>query len=199
MLHQHLMARGVCDRHLLDAMAHVPREQFVPPEFKQYAYDDRPLPIGRGQTISQPYIVATMIELAQITRESIVLDVGTGCGYMAAVIASIAKQVCTLECIPELAEMAARHFESLGIDNIDARRGDGYLGWPDDKLFDAILVSCAPRHVPENLLKQLKPNGRLVLPISHDSPRQILTCYQKTPRGDIEITEHMAVQFVPMV
>jgi protein-L-isoaspartate(D-aspartate) O-methyltransferase len=199
MLREHLMARGICDPRVLEAMAQVPREQFVPAELKKHAYDDRPLPIGHEQTISQPYIVASMIALARITPDSVVLDVGTGCGYMAAVIASIAKQVCTLECIPELAEMAARNFETLGITNIEARLSDGNLGWPEDRQFDAILVSCAPTHVPENLLKQLKPGGRMILPISRGGLHQILTSYNKAPDGKIEMTEHMAVRFVPMV
>ncbi|MCC2099518.1 MAG: protein-L-isoaspartate O-methyltransferase, partial [Hyphomicrobiales bacterium] len=146
MLRWHLIARGVREPHVLEAMAQVPREQFVPSDLKEHAYDDRPLPIGYGQTISQPYIVATMVELARITPESVVLDIGTGCGYMAAVIASITRQVCTLECIPELAAMAARNFETLGITNIDARLNDGCLGWPKERQFDAILVSCAPKH-----------------------------------------------------
>jgi protein-L-isoaspartate(D-aspartate) O-methyltransferase len=199
MLRKHLKARGIRDPRVLQAMADVPREQFVPAELKHHAYDDRPLPIGHGQTISQPYIVAAMIELAHITPESNVLDIGTGSGYMAAVTSKIAHHVCTLENIPALAEMAAAHFHSLGITNIDARLDDGYMGWPEDQQFDAILVSCAPPKVPEKFLKQLKPGGHMVLPISHYGPRQILTTYDKTTSGEINQTEHMAVQFVPMV
>ena len=199
MLNQHLKARGIQDPFVLDAMAKVPREQFIPPELRQFAYDDRPLPIGHNQTISQPYIVAAMIQLANITPESEVLDIGTGCGYMAAVIATIARHVCTLECVPELAELAAVNFAALGINNIDARVSDGSLGWPEDRQFDAILVSCAPEEAPQPLLNQLKANGKMIIPIGRSGMHQMLTSYHKTIEGKIEVNEHIPVRFVPMV
>ncbi len=199
MLYQHLKARGIHDPLVLDAMVKVPREQFVPPELVHYAHDDRPLPIGHNQTISQPYIVATMAELARLTPESEVLDIGTGCGYMAAVLASIARQVCTLERIPDLAEMAARNVEALGIKNVVVGVSDGNLGWPENRKFDAIIVSCAAKQVPEKLLEQLKPGGRMIVPVAHGTSHQILTSYCKKDDGKIEFTEHMPVKFVPMV
>ena len=180
-------------------MARIPREQFLPANLRYLAYDDRPLPIGHNQTISQPYIVAIMAQLAELTPESEVLDIGTGCGYMAAVIAVIAKQVYTLECIPELAEMAAENFATLGITNIDARVHDGQLGWPEKRQFDAILVSCAAQKVPQELLNQLKPGGRMIIPITKQGRHQKLTSYHKNSDGSIDTIEHLPVTFVPMV
>lgn len=199
MLRQQLMARGIDDKLVLDAMAKVPREQFVLPEYRDRAYDDCPLPIGLGQTISQPYIVALMVQLARINREACVLDIGTGCGYMAAILAEIASEVCTLETIPQLSSMAQSHFRELGIGNIDSRVGDGHLGWPDKRDFDAIIVSCAADQRPDTLLKQLKPGGRAIIPISLSTGGQMLTVYEKQANGAIKATRHSAVRFVPMV
>jgi len=199
MLHSHLMARGIRDPLVLDAMAEVPRELFVLPEYQQRAYDDLPLPIGHGQTISQPYIVALMIQLARINRDSSVLDIGTGCGYLAALLARIAYQVCTLETIPELTTMAQGHFRELGLKNIDARIGDGHIGWPENRQFDAIIVSCAADERPDKLLSQLKPGGRAVIPISLSAGKQMLTVYEKNQDGRLTSTEHTAVRFVPML
>ncbi len=199
MLQEHLKARGIMDELVLAAMRSVPRESFVPPDQQQYAYDDRPLPIGSGQTISQPYIVALMLQLAQLSPDSVVLDVGTGSGYMAAVAAQIARRVCTMECFSELTETAVRRFDSLGIANIDARIGDGSRGWPEQEVFDAILVSCVTDEAPHALIDQLKPGGRMVLPLSHDPHSQVLTTYHKTLAGPVEITEHLSVRFVPML
>ena len=199
MLHSHLMARGIRDPLVLDAMAEVPRELFVLPEYQQRAYDDLPLPIGHGQTISQPYIVALMIQLAHINQHSTVLDIGTGCGYLAAVLARIADQVCTLERIPELTTMAQGHFRELGLKNIDARIGDGHIGWPENRQFDAIIVSCAADERPDKLLSQLKPGGRAVIPISLSAGEQMLTVYEKDQDGRLTSTEHTAVRFVPML
>lgn len=199
MLQQHLMARGIQDELVLDAMAAVPRELFVLPEYRERAYDDCPLPIGEGQTISQPYIVALMIQLARIDQDACVLDIGTGCGYMAAVLAQIAREVCTLEFIPELAAMAQGHFRELKISNIDSRVGDGHLGWPGDREFDAIIVSCAADERPDQLLTQLKPGARAVVPVSLSPGQQMLTIYEKDADGKLTSTPHSAVRFVPMV
>ena len=199
MLHSHLMARGIRDPLVLDAMATVPRELFVLPEYRERAYDDLPLPIGNGQTISQPYIVALMIQLAHINKHSTVLDIGTGCGYLAAVLARIADQVCTLERIPELTTMAQGHFRELGLKNIDSRIGDGHIGWPETRQFDAIIVSCAADERPDQLLSQLKPRGRAVIPISLSAGEQMLTVYEKDEDGKLTSTQHTAVRFVPML
>ena len=199
MLHSHLMARGIRDPLVLDTMATVPRELFVLPEYRERAYDDLPLPIGNGQTISQPYIVALMIQLAHINKHSTVLDIGTGCGYLAAVLARIADQVCTLERIPELTTMAQGHFRELGLKNIDSRIGDGHIGWPETRQFDAIIVSCAADERPDQLLSQLKPGGRAVIPISLSAGEQMLTVYEKDEDGKLTSTQHTAVRFVPML
>lgn len=199
MLHMHLMARGIDDGLVLEAMAKVPREIFVLPEYVDRAYDDCPLPIGEGQTISQPYIVALMIQLARIDHNSRVLDIGTGCGYMAAVIAHVAREVCTLETIPELAAMARGHFQELALTNIDARVGDGHLGWPEDGQFDAIIVSCATDQRPDQLLKQLRCGGRAVIPITTAAGQQMLTIYEKNQEGELTSRAHTPVMFVPMV
>lgn len=199
MLRMHLMARGIDDDLVLEAMAKVPREIFVLPEYRDSAYDDCPLPIGEGQTISQPYIVALMIQLAHIDHRSRVLDIGTGCGYMAAVIAHIAREVCTLETIPELAAMAKDHFAQLALTNMDARIGDGHQGWPEQREFDAIIVSCAADKRPDQLLTQLKPGGRAVIPINKAPGEQMLTIYEKTRDGELTSTGYTPVRFVPMV
>jgi len=199
MLEDHLVARGINDPLVLEAMANVPREQFIPPDLQLRAYDDCALPIGHHQTISQPYIVASILQLGRITADSMVLDIGTGCGYMAAVAARIAQRVCTLERITELAEIASARFSSLGIGNIDQRIGDGYEGWPEHELFDSILVSCATDNAPPKLIKQLKYDGRMIAPIDQGHQVQMLTSYHKLPSGQLDITAHMAVRFVPMV
>ena len=199
MLQRHLLPRGITDELVLDAMATVPRELFVLPEYRERAYDDCPLPIGEGQTISQPYIVALMIQLAGVKADSGVLDIGTGCGYMAAVLAHIARDVCTLERIPELTEMAQGHFRELGLTNIDSRVGDGHTGWPEDRHFDAIIVSCATDEVPDQLLTQLGPGGRAVIPVALSPGQQMLTVYEKDTDGKLTSTRHTAVRFVPML
>ena len=199
MLREHLESRDITDEYVLNAMRTVSRELFVAADLRQNAYDDRALPIGSGQTISQPYIVALMLQLAHITPDSTVLDIGTGCGYMAAVAAQIASHVYTIECVPELTEQSMERFETMGISNIDIHIGDGSLGWPGQEMFDAILISCATDEAPKKLISQLKPHGRMVLPIRQNLPHEILTTYHKSDSGDLEITEHLAVKFVPMV
>jgi protein-L-isoaspartate(D-aspartate) O-methyltransferase len=193
------LARNIDDKLVLQAMADVPRELFVLPEYKDRAYDDCPLPIGLGQTISQPYIVALMIQLARINHSSKVLDIGTGCGYMAAVLARIADEVCTMETIPELASMARKHFQELGLENIDSRVGDGHTGWPEQREFDAIIVSCAADQCPEDLLTQLKTGGRAIIPVTRSPGEQILTIYEKDAEGELNSTPHSSVRFVPMI
>lgn len=199
MLDRDLISRGIHDPLVLDAMSKVPRERFVLPEYQQNAYDDRPLPIGHQQTISQPYIVALMVQLAAVKPESSVLDIGTGCGYMAAILAQIAELVCTLERIPELVDTARQHFRDLDINNIDSRVGDAYQGWPGSQFFDSILVSCAGDRPPTPLVNQLRPGGTIVMPVSTLPSYQILTSFHKDQVGHISETQHTPVRFVPMI
>src|SRR4051794_9579156 len=166
--------RGVRDRHVLDAMRRVPREAFVEPGFEEFAYDDGVLPIGAGQTISQPYVVALMIEAAEIEPGNHVLEVGAGSGYAAAVMSHIADRVYAVERHAELVEQARVRFKKLGYDNIELRCGDGTLGWPEAAPFDAIVVSAGGPHVPQALKAQLAPGGRLVIPVGEQQGHQKL-------------------------
>ncbi len=196
MVRDQLVARGIHDARVLAAMRRVPRHELVPEAQREHAYDDGPLPIGQGQTISQPYIVAAMSEAAALTGDERVLEVGTGSGYQAAVLAELARDVYTIELEPELAARARRDLERLGYANVHTRTGDGYRGWPDAAPFDAILVTAAPDHVPPDLEKQLKPGGRMVIPVgeSHD---QELWLFTKTASG-LERKRLMPVRFVPL-
>ena len=188
-------ARGVTDQAVLSAMRTVPRHLFVPHEFVLLAYTDQPLPIAHDQTISQPYIVALMTELADLGPEEKVLEVGTGSGYGAAVLAEVADSVYTIEILEPLAASAAARLDSLGYENIVVRHGDGYRGWPERAPFDAIVVTAAPDHVPEPLLSQLAAGGRLVIPVG--DLHQDLLCISRTEQGDVERTV-IPVRFVPM-
>ena len=188
-------ARGVTDEAVLHAMRTVPRHLFVPHEFVRLAYTDQALPIGHDQTISQPYIVALMIELADLGAGEKVLEVGTGSGYGAAVLAGVADSVYTIEILEPLAAAAAARLDSMGYGNIVVRHGDGYRGWPERAPFDAIVVTAAPDHVPEPLLSQLASGGRLVIPVG--DLRQDLLCILRTEQGDVKRTV-IPVRFVPM-
>ncbi len=190
-----IVSRGVTDPAVLDAMRSVPRHLFVPDENRPRSYDDGPLSIGRGQTISQPYIVALMTELCRITPASRVLEIGTGCGYQTAVLASCAGEVWTIELEPELAERAATTLAELGIRNVNRRVGDGSRGWPEAAPFDAILVTAAPVEVPQALLEQLAIGGRLVIPLGAIS--QDLYVITREPAG-VRRESVIPVRFVPM-
>jgi len=190
--------RGVEDREVLRAMNTVPRHRFVPKRLLEEAYDDTPLPIGYGQTISQPYIVAYMTEIVEADRESAVLEIGTGSGYQAAVLAAVAGSVYTIEIIPELAESAARRLEKLGYGNVTARCADGYYGWEEHAPFDAIIVTAAAGHIPPPLVKQLKPGGRMVIPVGGPFMVQNLVLVEKNSAGKITTRNLMAVRFVPL-
>jgi len=192
-----IAARGIADPRVLAAMRQVPRHLFVPESEVASAYDDRPLPIGHGQTISQPYIVALMTELARPHPSDIVLEIGTGSGYQAAVIAGLVREVCTIEIVEPLAEQSRARLASLGVKNVTVRAGDGYGGWPDRAPFDIILVTAAPERVPPALLEQLKPGGRLVIPVGGAYDLQELQRLEKDKNGRIR-TEHITtVRFVP--
>ncbi len=198
MVRTQLERRDVTDARVLEAMRQVPRHLFVPDGLRQLAYDDRPLPIGHGQTISQPYIVALMTQLAQPSATERVLEVGTGCGYQAAVLARIVREVFSIELIPELAEAAELRLRQLGIQNVTLRLGDGHAGWPERAPFDLILVACAPPEPPAPLLEQLAPGGRLVLPVGTLRVQE-LRRIEKLPDGTTRCSREGGVAFVPML
>jgi protein-L-isoaspartate(D-aspartate) O-methyltransferase len=183
---------------VLDVMGKVPRHKFVPEGIELQAYADAPLPIGYGQTISQPFIVALMTHLIRANPDSKVLEIGTGSGYQAAVLSPLVKTVCTVEIVPGLGEAAARHLKDLGYDNVRTKIGDGYFGWPECGPFDGILVTAAAGHVPPPLVAQLKPGGRMVIPVGSVFGPQFLTLVEKTGGGQIRTRQLLPVQFVPL-
>lgn len=188
--------RAVRDPRVLEAMRQVPRHAFVPAALQAEAYADRPLPIGYGQTISQPYVVAFMTEQLALQPGECVLEIGTGSGYQAAVLAELAREVRSIEIVPELAERASRDLARLGYTNVFVRAGDGYQGWPEAAPFDAIIVTCAPDHVPQPLLDQLREGGRMIIPVG-DQGSQSLHVLRKTG-GRVEERAVLPVRFVPM-
>jgi len=196
MVRRQIEARGVSDARVLAAMRQVPRHRFVPASQRAHAYEDRPLPIGEGQTISQPYIVALMTELAALEPGDRVLEVGTGCGYQAAVLAEIGVEVFSIEIIESLATQAEAILSELGYrEKVKIRRGDGYAGWPEHAPFDAILITAAPPAIPEPLKQQLKPGGRLIIPVGQHF--QNLLRVIRTTDGFREESV-IPVRFVPM-
>ena len=198
MVEEQIKARGVADPRVLAAMLTVPRHRFVPDQYLSQAYADRPLPIGHGQTISQPYIVALMSAEAGIEPGERVLEIGTGSGYQAAIAAELTDQVYTIEIIEALARAAARRLRDLGYGRIRTRTGDGYLGWPEAAPFDAILVTAAPDHVPPPLVGQLQEGGRMVVPVG--PPGLVQTLWRITKKdGRLEFTNLGSVLFVPLV
>jgi len=198
MVERDIRGRGVTNEAVLRAMADVPRHHFVPSEFHGMAYDDRPLPIGQGQTISQPYIVAAMTELLQPRPEHVVLEVGTGSGYQAAVLGKLVAEVYTIEIVPELGEQAAVRLERMGYSNVTVRVGDGYAGWPGRAPFDGILVTCGAEHIPPPLIEQLKPGGVMVIPVGPVHDVQELIEVRKSADGEVTRRSVMPVRFVPM-
>lgn len=196
MVLKQIQGRGVKDPRVLWAMRTVPRHLFVPEKYSKEAYADRPLPIGHDQTISQPYIVAYMTEALGLKGDERVLEIGTGSGYQAAVLSMLVREVYSIEIIEPLAEEAARRLKELGYENVEVRCGDGYLGWPDKAPFDAIIVTAAPPEIPQELVKQLKVGGRMVLPVGVGS--QDLIRVTKTQSG-IRKENLLPVRFVPMV
>ena len=191
-------ARAVKDPNVLSAMRTVPRHVFVRSTDQRSAYNDNPLPIGYDQTISQPYIVAFMTETLKLTRNSKVLEIGTGSGYQAAVCAEIAQQVYTIEIVEELAKSAKHRLKELGYRNVFAKAGDGYFGWPEHAPFDAIIGTAAAGHIPEPLIEQLKPGGRMILPCETPGGFQYLVLVTKDKDGAISRKNVMPVRFVPM-
>ena len=183
---------------VMQAMGRVPRHEFVPDEMKPHAYENRPLPIGYGQTISQPYIVALMTELLRPQAGFKVLEIGTGSGYQAAVLAELTGQVYSIEIIEELGEQATERFKRLGIENVETRIADGYYGWPEQAPFDGILVTAAADHVPPPLIRQLKPGGRMVIPVGGRFQIQQLVLVEKNAEGKITTRQILPVSFVPL-
>lgn len=197
MVDRQIAGRGVRDPRVLAAMGEVPREQFVAPDFREFAYEDGPLPIAEQQTISQPYIVALMIALAQVGPDDKVLEIGTGSGYAAAVLARIARKVHTIERHARLADAAERRLARLGYRNIEVRGGDGTLGWPQAAPFDAIIVTAGGPEVPETLRRQLAIGGRLVMPIG--TPEQRLVKIVRAGENAFEEENLGAVRFVQLI
>ncbi len=184
---------------VMAALDKVPRHEFVLPEDRPYAYVNRPRGIGHGQTISQPYIVALMTDLLDLEPAHRVLEIGTGCGYQAAVLAELAARVFTVETVEELALTAAARLARLGYRNVEVRHGEGYEGWPEEAPFDAVIVTAAPTAVPPALLDQLAPGGRMVIPVGKPGDTQILTLCRKDAEGHVERDGLLPVSFVPMV
>lgn len=189
---------AVKDEAVLRAMRTVPRHEFVPRSHRDEAYADRPLPIGYGQTISQPYIVAAMTELLKPDRDDVVLEIGTGSGYQAAILSPLVKEVYTIEIVKELGESAADRLKRLKYGNVHVRVGDGYHGWPEHAPFDGIIVTAAASHIPPPLLEQLKPGGRMVIPVGPPFQVQNLMLVEKDAEGRTKQRSLMPVQFVPL-
>ncbi len=198
MIRTQLMARGIGDRRVLAAMARVPREWFVPPTLKRAAYDDRPLPIGNGQTISQPYVVGWMTAHLAPRRRDRELEVGTGSGYQTAVLARLAAKVFTTERLPDLLVEAEERFRRLGITTIATRLGDGATGWPEHAPFDAIIVTAAAPAVPQPLVDQLGPWGRLVIPVGEPAEQE-LVIVTRSRGGEVNERRVGGVRFVPLI
>ncbi len=198
MVSDQIVARGVRHEGVLQAMRSTPRHLFVPEDRMPSAYEDRPLPIGNGQTISQPYIVAYMTEILQPDGSGTVLEVGTGSGYQAAVLSPLYRKVYTIEIIPGLAESAKARLRNLGFTNVEVRTGDGYAGWPDKAPFDAIMVTAAAGHIPPPLIAQLKAKGRMVIPVGSPSMIQHIILVEKDQKGNITTKSLLPVRFVPL-
>ncbi len=183
---------------VMAAMGRVPRHRFVPEDQVPYAYDNRPLPIGHGQTISQPYIVALMTDLVQPQPGQTVLEIGTGSGYQAAVLAELVGRVYSIEIIEPLARQAAERLKALGYVHVETRAGDGYYGWEEAAPFDAIVVTAAASHVPPSLIRQLKPGGRMVIPVGAHFLAQYLLLVEKKVDGEVTTRQILPVRFVPL-
>ncbi|MBI3921628.1 MAG: protein-L-isoaspartate(D-aspartate) O-methyltransferase [Armatimonadetes bacterium] len=196
MVETQLKERGIAEVRVLAAMLKVPRHEFVPEEERDEAYEDRPLPIGEGQTISQPYIVAFMTEKLELGPEEKVLEIGTGSGYQTAILSELAREVYTIEIVRDLADRSAETLTRLGYDNLHARHGDGYEGWQEQAPFDCIIVTCAPTQIPKRLVHQLKEGGRLVIPVG-EGYQQTLYLVAKE-KGEAVEKAMLPVLFVPM-
>jgi protein-L-isoaspartate(D-aspartate) O-methyltransferase len=197
MVREHIQARGIRQPDVLRAMRSTPRHLFVPDLLSSEAYADHPLPIGYGATISQPYIVALMTEMLEPARGHRVLEIGTGSGYQAAVLAQLVRLVYTVELVPELAERARETLRKLGYGNVTVRAGDGYLGWPEAAPFDRIILTAAPPEVPERLIAQLARGGKLVAPVGEGGAQELVVV-EKAADGSVKRRPGIGVRFVPM-
>lgn len=198
MVEEQLISRDIHDQKVLDAMRSVPRHLLVPEPLRDLAYYDSPLPIGNGQTISQPYIVAFMTQTLSLEQGDKVLEIGTGSGYQAAVLSHITPHVYTIEIVEELGRRAKKDLTELGYTNIEMKIGDGYFGWEEYAPFDGIIVTAAPEDIPDLLIEQLKPGGTLVIPVGEAGKVQTFLKVTKSDSGEIQKEKLMAVRFVPM-
>jgi len=199
MVGEQILERGITDPRILAVFRKVKRHLFVAPPYRSQAYGDFPLPIEEGQTISQPYIVAIMTSVIAPDFKKKVLEIGTGSGYQAAVLAELVREVYTIEIKPALAQSSKKLLEELGYRNIRFRTGNGYIGWPEAAPFDGIIVTCSPDHIPAPLIEQLAVGGRMVIPISYSTTVQDLLLVEKLPDGKLKKTNLIPVLFVPMI
>ncbi len=199
MVEEQIAYRGIVDKGVLEAMQAVPRHLFIPEENRSYSYYDQPVPIGFGQTISQPYIVAFMTELLKLGKEDVVLEVGTGSGYQAAILSKLVKQVYTIEIIEGLGKEASKRLKTMGYNNVEVKVGDGYKGWSEHAPFDAIIVTAAAEHIPQPLVDQLKPGGRLVIPVGGVYEVQDLMLITKDVSSKVVKESIIPVRFVPLI
>ncbi len=197
MVKEQIIKRGISDKKVLDAFRIVERHRFVPLKYKNQAYGDHPLPINEGQTISQPYIVAYMTDILNLQKEDKVLEIGTGSGYQAAILAQICDTVYTIEIFESLGKTAKKLFKELNYNNIKVKIGDGYLGWPEHSPFDAIIVTCSPTKIPEPLKHQLAEGGRIIIPVGTSPVQQLILLKKK--KGKIHQSNVLPVRFVPMI
>jgi protein-L-isoaspartate(D-aspartate) O-methyltransferase len=193
------LGKTALDKRVIEALGRVPRHDFAPDDLMEYAYENRPLPIGQGQTISQPYIVAVMTDMLNPQPRHRVLEIGTGCGYQAAILSLLVARVYTIETVPELAQQSAKRLKRLGYANVEVREGDGNLGWPEAAPFDGIIVTAAAPDVPQALIDQLAPGGRMAIPIGPRGGEQALVLVRKEEGGGIDRRELLPVAFVPLV
>lgn len=194
-----MIGRESLDKRVMDAMRKVPRDKFVPEEMKPYAFSNGPLPIGHSQTISQPYIVALMTDLMNPDKDDVILEIGTGSGYQTAILSCLVKRVYSMEFIEELSLAATARLKSIGYHNIETCTGNGHQGWPEHAPYDGIIVTAAATHIPEALVDQLKPGGRLAIPIGLPSFHQELMLVEKGQNGETKVTSVLGVAFVPLV
>jgi protein-L-isoaspartate(D-aspartate) O-methyltransferase len=197
-LTRHLIGRNSFDARVMEAMKHVPRHEFLPPDLRYCAYDNGPAPIGSGQTISQPYIVALMSDLLDTKPADTILEIGTGSGYQAAILSQLVEQVYSVEIIEDLAASARKRLKKLGYDNVEVRNGDGYFGWPEHAPYDGVIVTAAAPHIPQPLIDQLRAGARLVIPVGLPYSYQELMVVEKTANGGIETQKVLGVSFVPL-